>query len=60
MNRITIFALGIIPGIFWGTLYGLYDKSWIPSLMYMIGIILFILIIEFALSKETAEVKKHE
>lgn len=48
MNKISIFLLGVIPGVFWGTLYGLYDKTWIPSLMYMSSLLLILTILEFA------------
>jgi len=55
MNKIICFSLGIIPGVFWGTFFGLYDKTWIPSLMYMIVICLFILLIESESKKEVEE-----
>jgi len=55
MNKITWFILGIIPGVFWGTLNGLYDKTWIPSLAYMIAILLFVVIIELEHKQEVEE-----
>jgi len=53
MNKLSIFVLGVIPGILLGTIYGLYDKNWLSSLTYMIVLILFILFNEFVLQKDT-------
>lgn len=56
VNSVSFHYAGIIVGVFWGTIYGLYVKTWLPSLFYMIILLCFIIIKE--VQKRNSQHKK--
>jgi len=52
MKDISFIFIGVLVGVFWGTLFAFEYNNWLMSLVYMVLLLITVIVIEIQEKKE--------